>query len=230
MKIKSALVTQISGSIGGMTGAHNRGGLYLRSRTIPTDPASSTQITRRFLFGLFSANWASGLTDAQREAWNLYASNVPVLDKLGDSIFLSGQQWYVGSATLRAIGVPPAVSNGPTNFTRPSFTAPSSITITTPTSIGFTYDDTEDWVSEDGAGLLVFAGRPVSPGINFFKGPFRFAGVVLGSVGSPPSSPASLTNPFTTTADQKQWLRFVLTRADGRYSPSITLGPFTVTV
>ncbi|KKM06452.1 hypothetical protein LCGC14_1743870, partial [marine sediment metagenome] len=47
MLFKSGLITQGSGSIGGLTASHNRGGMYFRARTIPTNPATSFQTVVR---------------------------------------------------------------------------------------------------------------------------------------------------------------------------------------
>lgn len=226
MKIKSALVTQVSGSIGGMTGSHNRGGLYLRARSIPTNPSSAAQQSVRNLFGIFSAYW-SNLSDAQRDAWTQYGQNVPVTDKLGDSITLSGQQWFVGANTLRTRGGLPIVLNGPTTYTRPTLTEPTSPSLEVGDDIGFNFTNTDEWATELGGGLIVFAGLPQGPGINFFKGPWRFADTVDGAV-IPPVSPASINGPFTYTLGQKGWIRVVAVTADGRFSPTTILGPIEV--
>ena len=45
MLFKSAAFTQASGSVGGLTFAHNRGGMYTRARSIPVNP--KTQQTGR---------------------------------------------------------------------------------------------------------------------------------------------------------------------------------------
>jgi len=215
--------------VGGLTGSRNRGGMYLRSRAIPTDPASAAQIAVRNLFGVVSAAWSSTLTSAERAAWNLYGSNVPVTDALGDSINLSGQQWYVGANTLRLRAGLSIISDGPTTFSRPSFTSPSSATIEQTDDVGFVYDNTDGWANETGGALLCFAGKPVAPSINFFKGPFRYAGKIVGDDTTPPTSPAALTSPFTQTDGQNVWIRLVAVLADGRFSPSSIIGPSVVT-
>lgn len=225
MKIKSALVTQMSGSIGGLTGSRNRGGMYIRSRAIPTNPTTGPQTAVRNVFGAMSAAWSSVLSPAQRAAWDLYASNVPVTDRLGDSIYLSGQQWFVGANTLRIRSGFAFIADGPTTFSRPSFTTPTSLSLGTDGSIGFAYTATDDWANEAGGALICFAGKPVSRGINFFKGPFRFCDTVDGDDTTPPTSPASLDSPFVQSIDQHVWLRFVAILADGRFSPAAVLGP-----
>lgn len=228
MKIKSALATQISGSVGGLTGSHNRGGLYLRSRAIPTDPATSRQIETRSLFGAMSTAWSSTLTDSQRAAWDQYGLNVPVTDRLGDSIHLSGQQWFVAANTLRTKAGISLVLNGPTTYTRPALEMPEIDEANADSELIISFDDTDDWANETGGALVIFGGRPQSAGINFFKGPYRLAGTVNGDDTTPPTSPATLNSEYTLTADQKVWVRAVAILADGRFSPAAVIGPETV--
>jgi len=228
MKIKSALVTQISGSIGGMTGSRNRGGNYLRARAIPTDPSSAAQQRMRAIFAFSSSGWA-GLTAAQRAAWSLFGENVPVTDALGDSINLSGQQWYVASVSTRVNANISPVSDGPTVFTRPEVGELDTLTAEPPDEIAFTYDATQLWATETGGALIVQVGRPQGAGVNFFRGPWRTAGTILGDDTTPPTSPAAIASPFALTDDQNVWVRVIATTADGRVSAPVILGPAIVT-
>jgi len=43
MKFKSPILSQASGSIAGITFSHNRGGMYVRARAVPTNPGSPQQ-------------------------------------------------------------------------------------------------------------------------------------------------------------------------------------------
>ena len=86
MLIKSQLITQASGSIGGLVGSHNAGGMYFRARTIPVNPGSAAQIAVRNIVAQLTAAWTADLTAAQRTAWQTYADNVPTTNRLGDSI------------------------------------------------------------------------------------------------------------------------------------------------
>lgn len=226
MKIKSALLTQASGSIGGMTGSRNRGGMYLRARAIPTNPNTFPQQVARNIFGFVSGLWA-GLSDAQREAWSLYGQNVPTTDALGEQITLSGQQWFVGANSLRVrAGVAP-VTAAPTSFTRADLT-PVSLTAADDTpQISFTFDNTDEWATEVGGGLAVQIGRPQGAGIAFFRGPWLFADTVDGAV-VPPTSPATIASPWALTEGQKVWIRLTAFTADGRYSAPQLIGPETV--
>lgn len=87
-------VASISGSIGGTTFSHNRGGPYMRRRGIPVNPASARQLMRRAALGTISQNWQT-LTRPQQDSWTNWARQNPIVDTLGQSILMSGQQSYI---------------------------------------------------------------------------------------------------------------------------------------
>ena len=105
-----------SGSIAGTTSSHNRGGQYTRNRRKPVNIVGTGR--RAIVRGNFStaAKAYAALTAAQQAAWLAYALNYPVVDALGQSIKLTGQQMYVAiNAQLLNVGsvqsqVPP-ISN-----------------------------------------------------------------------------------------------------------------------
>jgi hypothetical protein len=86
-------VSMASGKIGGTVYSRNKGGSYSRNWVVPTNPQSAKQSTQRNLFALKSAAWRD-LTDEQRTAWESWAGDNPILDRLGNSIVLSGAQAY----------------------------------------------------------------------------------------------------------------------------------------
>ena len=92
MKIKSAIITQASGSVGGFTAAHNQGGLYLRARSIPVNPQTPAQNLVRSFFGGLATRWRQTLTEQQREFWTIYGTTVEYTNPLGDLIRLSGHR------------------------------------------------------------------------------------------------------------------------------------------
>ena len=104
-----------SGSIGGTTASHNKGGPYLRTRAIPTNPSTSAQLARRAALATMSQNWRD-LTEQQREAWNEWARQNPITNALGMSINKSGHQSFVGLNTRilmdagTVLDVPPITS------------------------------------------------------------------------------------------------------------------------
>lgn len=228
MLIKSGIIASGSGSIGGMTLSHNRGGMYLRARAIPTDPASAYQQAVRTAFGNASARWAT-ITQTQRDAWETYAAAVPVVNALGDPVYLSGQQMYVRCNAARVSAGLSAVDNGPTVYSADSLSPVSIAATETGLTLTVTFADSDGWVNEDDAALIVYGSRQQGPTINWFRGPYRLAGRIDGDGTTAPTSPdASLDNPFAMTTDNLVFFRVLSVRADGRISPSQSLGPVVI--
>jgi len=228
MLIKSALITQGSGSLGGVTLSRNRGGMYLRARAIPTDPNSTQQALIRGYLATLVNRWTNVLTAANRDAWNLYADNVTVIGPLGDPINLSGQQHFIRSNVPRMQAGATVVDAGPTTYDLGSFGAVSIVSATAPAVVSVAFDDTDAWVDEDDSWLLSYASRGLNPTINFFRGPYQLMGTLEGDSVTPPTTPVVQASPFTITAGQFQYYRFRVTRADGRLSNQLFVGPETV--
>jgi len=237
--MKSQLATQLSGSIGGTTFGHNKGGMYMRARSIPTQPNSGNQLEVRAAFTELVNAWKSSLTATQRAAWNLYAQNVSVVNRLGDSVNNSGQNWYIAAnvPVLQAnakLGLSlPRRDNAPTIFNRGDFTTPvPTPTETSGLSVAFT--DTDDWANEDDAALFIYEGAPQDDSVEFFKGPFRLVGAVEGDGTTAPTSPEAITAAtltslgYTITQNQNVWTAFAVSRADGRLSSRRVVGPDAV--
>lgn len=218
MLFKSALVTQASGSIGGMTASHNAGGMYMRARTIPTDPATAQQIKIRNYVAVLANKWSSALSDAQRAAWAVYAANVPLLNPLGDQTYKSGINMYTRGNVARLQAGFARVDDAPTVYNLGDFTDPTVGFDATADEIDVTFTDTDDWANEDDAAMLVWASRPQNRTINFFKGPYQFAGSIDGDSVTPPTSPAAISAPFVAAAGQKIFVIIKVVRADGRVS------------
>jgi len=88
-----AALAAASGKIGGMVFSRNKAGSYIRTYVKPINPGSVAQQTiRNRLTGLIQA-WR-GLTDAQRRAWNASTGNFTSKNRIGDVIFLTGQQLF----------------------------------------------------------------------------------------------------------------------------------------
>jgi hypothetical protein len=228
MKFKSQLVTQASGSIGGATFARNRGGLYVRARSVPVNPNTGFQSDVRGYFSNAVGRWNDALTQAQRDGWNLYAEQVPLTDSLGDPRNIGGLPMYIRSNTFRRLLGLPFVDAPPTLFSLPfagGFAAlpliddgedPSELQADIPAS-------GNEWLSEVGAAMGIFISRPQNPGVNFYKGPFRFIGSVLGSGTPSDPTPVALPVPFDFQPGQVFFVRYRVTRADGRLSSAVIL-------
>ena len=222
MKIKSALVTQASGSIGGLTASRNRGGMYLRARSIPLDPGTPFQQFIKATVADLSNQWVNVLTSVQRDSWNEYALNVPLPDTLGELRNIGGLAHFVRSHVPRRqtpAAALPDVLTGPGVFDTGEFTPFSAPVVdASADTLTITFDDTDACANEEDAGACILCSRPQNPSINYFKGPYRFAATVLGAA-LPPTEPAVVTLPFpVAAAGQVVFIQVRVTRADGRLS------------
>jgi hypothetical protein len=218
VKYTSGIAATASGSIGGATASHNRGGQYFRRRAIPVNPSSTAQQAVRGFFSTLNAAWNSILTSAQRSAWDSYALNTPVTDALGNPVNAGGKGMYIRGNVPRLQGSLARVDAGPTTFGLPALTAPGVTSLVASTGVlTYTFTNTDTWAAAATGGLLIYVSRPQSVSINGFKGPFRFAGIKLGNA-TPPTSPGTVTSPFTYAVGQKGFIRFVAVTTDGRLS------------
>lgn len=223
MKFKGTIVGQASGSIASLTFSHNRGGQYIRNRSIPTNPSTAQQQAVRNLVGTLTSRWQQTLTSAQRDAWNTYASNVPITDALGEPRNVGGLGMYVRSNTPRMQASIAVVDTAPIIFDLGSGTIPTFTSLVGSTDIAtIAFTNTDAWATAVGGYLLLYLSRPQSPAINFFKGPYRFMGKVSGAV-SPPTSPATFSAPFNYTATQQAFLQGRFSQTDGRLSAAFRL-------
>ncbi len=223
---KSQLVTQISGSVGGTTYAHNAGGLYMRARSIPVDPNTGYQVQARNALTQLVNAWTSVLTPTQRAGWALYAQNVPVTNALGDARANSGQNWYIAAnqprlqADAKLATTLGRIDTAPVVFDRGLLTTPGSVLFdVSSNNLTFTFTNTDAWASAVGGALLVYQGRPVNGGRTYFRGPWRLIGKILGAA-SPPTSPGTIatvtTNGFAFAVGQTCYVAFAATDSTGR--------------
>ena len=211
-------IVAMSGSIAGNTHARNRYGNYMRARTKPVNPNTDIQQKVRSVISFLAEYWSTTLSSAQRTAWGVYAANVNMKNKLGETINLSGFNHFIRSNSPRAYQNIAIVEDGPTDFTLPDKDEQLVIDVDeSPQQISVTWDDNRDWCDETGAFLNLRQGIPQVSSRNFFAGPYRNVGVVLGS--SSPYTPPWLVLPtFAVASGQKCWCTFRISRADGRLS------------
>lgn len=214
------IFTSISGSIGGVTGSHNKGGQYLRARTNPTNPNTAAQQRARTAFTAASEGW-SGITPEERISWGAFAQQQAWTNRLGDAIQLSGQNAYVASyAALTAAGLTPVDTPPPPNTRPAGFSFPAEITLAINPPIN-TFGGFDGYGGEVGDRIVVAIGRPVPPGVTFYKGPYQIA----------ISEPADSTGPALgdelaaamaalqpLAVDQRIPIRIRIVNATGQYS------------
>lgn len=220
-------ITQMSGSTGGVTFARNRYGNYARARTKPVNPNTARQVTVRAALAFVTDRWAQTLTANQRIAWNLYAANVVMQNKLGESINLSGFNHYIRSNMIRKQVALALIDDGPVIFEIPASDPTFAVTASEATQdITSTYDDGLAWASVTGAFLIIFAGQPQNAQRNFFAGPWRIFGVVSGVDAAPPAGPSIAASPFALSEGQRLWCYARILKLDGRLSEPFTADTF----
>lgn len=179
-------VAAISGSIGGTVYSRNKGGAYIRNRSIPVDPNTNAQQNARSIMATQSAAY-SDLTAAQRAAWENWAIQNKVTNALGNQIQLSGHQAYVQLNSRLAhdaqtvLDVPPIVN------------APNGLaTVVQDGDIGIGDFDLEFTATPLAATeeLWLQAAVVNSAGISYVRNLFRFIG----------TSDAAETSPFDNEA------------------------------
>jgi len=219
--LRLGLGSQGSGSIGGTTLSRNRFGSYVRARSIPVNPATDRQTAVRNAIRALTIAWQVTLSQAQRDAWDVYAANVDWVNKLGDSVNLTGLNHYVRSNT-------PLVQNGiarvdaaPVIFNLATAELSLSATASEATQdLTIDGDPAADWIGEAGAWQFYSMGLPQNGAIKFFNGPYRQISAVPGA--GPPPFPAVIAAAFPFAADQRIWIRSRIARGDGRLSEFAT--------
>lgn len=229
MKYKSQVIASGSGSVAGATFSRNRFGPYIRNRAIPVNTQTSFQQEARNSFATIASRWNSTLTQAQRDAWDTYGANVAVIDGLGNSIHLTGLNWYIACNTARRqvqINQPTPlayIDAAPTTFSLAPLTPPTlTVDDGSPADISLAFTNTDPWATAVGGGLFVEDSRQRSVGINFFTGPFRKVYRVSGAV-TPPTSPAAIPSNFDGAIGNKMSVRVRAVMADGRISAPLIL-------
>jgi hypothetical protein len=159
-----------SGSQASTTASRGRFGQYNRTRAMPTQPRTAAQMAVRGYLTDASQAWRA-LTEAERAAWNAYAAVTGRADSLGQTIYLTGHQQFVGFWVLYStIGyeTPPAV---------PIDTPPAPPTAD---DLDIEFDD-PNWLIQlntvsaipADTSLVVEASLPRSAGVSF-EGDYRF--------------------------------------------------------
>jgi len=221
-------IIQLSGKIAGNVFARNRYGNTVRALTKPVNPNTALQQVVRGLVASLSTIWSLTLTAAQRTSWGLYGDSVDMKNRLGETVNLTGFNHFVRTNVplLQAGGV--RVDPGPVVFELPTKDPLMTCAISEATQVvTIVFDDTKDWVDEDGAHLMISVGSPQNPQRNFFAGPWRYAGKISGDSETAPTTPdTTISVPFVCTELQRVWVKARIVRADGRLSEEFTANCF----
>lgn len=163
------VIAAASGSIGGTVFSHNKGGMYMRNRSIPTISTTEDALNAKARLSNRAQAWG-GLTAAQRLAWEEWAAQNPIIDTLGQSRILSGIAAYVQLNTIIEM-------SGESVIASPPITAPpsplTSLSATTDIGAGtFQLTFTPTPLAADDM-LVSWVAVLNSPGINYVQNYLR---------------------------------------------------------
>lgn len=226
MKFEAVFLGGLSGSVGGLTASRNRFGGYFKTKPNPVNPNTDRQQSVRSSFSSVAHAWVEVLDQAQRDIWITYADNVTVKDAFGRDIHLTGYQMYMRTNTVVDENGLVLIADGPTVFTKGPQDATFAVAISAATQLmTVTFDDTEEWVDLDNAGMVVRMSIPQSASVKYLKRQYRIADIILGDSGTPLTSPQTMTAPWEVAEDQQVLCQARIVLPDGRLSD-----PFRVTV
>lgn len=224
MLFKGVMLSSLSGSVDGATYSHNRGGPYVRERTIPIDPDSPEQQALRDTMAELATIWAVTLNTAQRDRWQLFANKNKHPNRIGEMRKISGRAEFFRANIIRGqmkawlgedIGyiVTPSTI-GPSCVTSPSF----SIVCSDPATAEFymSWDDTEAWSTSGGSALLIYLSDPQTNVINWFRSPYTLASFAQTGYGGTRSFNLPAIAPID--AEKRVFWKARITMDDGRVS------------
>jgi hypothetical protein len=115
-----ALITELAGSIGGITFHKNSSGNIARLKPNMPMIASPVQALQQNKFNSLIAMWPT-LTNVQKTSWNNFAAAHPHINEFGQSKIINGFQWFM-SCNLNLL-----VVNEATILTAPAYAPPAAL-------------------------------------------------------------------------------------------------------
>lgn len=223
MLYRGSIISDARGSFGGVTGSRNRSGLYFRARVKPTQVPSSPRSRARAILGGQPATWYA-LTDLQRAAWNGVADSWTAVNKLGETIKLSGFAWFCRSnavASTLGLGTAPIVVPPP-DIPSTTLHPPTALVldVSAGTLVG-TLDDTDPWAGNDDARLGVFITQGQNPGRFSPTGGYTLWSSVAGNTATPVNALSINVPPVGLVAGRQYFVRFVAEDELGRVSADV---------
>ena len=176
------VISEMRGKVAASVYTKNKAGAAIRNRTTPINRRSVGQTQKRQQLSSLSSSWR-GLTQAQRDGWNVAAPSFPQQDTLGQTVFLTGSQLYVRcNANLILIGSAQITSAPtPASFSVLAIGAYTAVSGTGVISVAFTPTPVPA-----GFSLVFKASAPVSAGKSFMgNSGFRFIQIAAAAVASP---------------------------------------------
>lgn len=216
-----SIVSDIRGSVGSETYSRNPGGLYVKARSTPTQPASSHRDLTQLALTTITQAWSGTLTEAQRAGWRQYAKRWPIPNRLGQMIHVTGLNHFVrcnfyeflSHTSVRNLNAPPS---GPAHIPTFTFTAngtSNQVTIALPMT-NYSPPPTEQR-------LYLFLGEGINSGRTYYSSPWRWSGYNWWSGSYWVNSPWTVSTPWPISAGNKIFAKIVTVLTDAE-----TSGPY----
>jgi hypothetical protein len=178
-KIKfGMMMTDASGKLGGQVFSKNRGGSYVRTKGIPTNPQNVAQMYIRGIFASLSSQW-SALTEAQRTSFNNFVTDYGKTDVFGDVRNPSGKNLFQRLNQNLSLTAQTLVT---------TCVAPSEVPFANISNavieIGNATAEINTTGNTTGSKFLVFATPSLTQGTTFIKNKLRSIGYFDGGNGS----------------------------------------------
>lgn len=156
--VRSPIINDAAGSIGGAAFQRGTSGLILRAKRRPANPQTPRQVAQRAETAFLASQWPL-ITEGNRKSWNSLAEDKAGRTRFGDRLKYSGMNLFMmANANARLVGattviespgaatpvIPPRITNGLADGTEISITLSAAL----PT----------------GWRLAVFASKPFSTG------------------------------------------------------------------
>lgn len=219
-------IAQISGSAGGMVFARNKSGNYIRNRTKPVNPKSERQEAARTAVSFLAERWHADLDNTQRGLWGVYAAAVPALNKLGETIHLSGFNHFMRSNCAAIRYNRGLLNDAPTILSLPEKDTDlvcseediATQTFTFTCNVGGWHPDTDGKTQ-----MAIYQGQPQLISRQTYHGPFRYMDYIDPTEGA--AGTADLVASYPFAVGQKVWFRARIMTVSGRLSEPWQIDP-----
>ena len=206
--IPGPAIAEARGSVGGTVFSRNTHGAYMRNRSVPVNPNTARQAAIRLKVEQLQAIWRDTLTTAQRTAWNDYASQTPVLNRVGQSTKLSGINMYIRTNSLYLTAGGTRIDAAPpVNGVAPL----PDITYNGTTVLGVNVTAVNPSMAANDA-MLFFVSPPKAQSVNFFGSGFTITKFTLGVQ----TLPFNLIPALTPLVGQRYFIEARSVFANGR--------------
>jgi hypothetical protein len=224
LKVRSPIIGDASGKLGGAIWARNAGGLYVRAFvTVPDDPTTARGLMRTAMSETVGF-WKGDLDQAQREPWEEFARNNPSPGRLAEPQQKGGMDEFIHANVLRrwlATNTSAAMTwtvTPPESRGCPNDGPAISLAVGTTDTMHFEWPGGELWNGDGGAAMVWISSDRVAQTRNFYARKYRFF-TILGNDAVNPASPVNEPLPYDLIGGWRCFWRMRVLTTDGRMSP-----------